>query len=82
MDPASITNHIVRPQKIEKVTMEQQDPPIIEFHGTLLLPRKLNNLYITCTETFVNVRGKRSEANFLMATVYEQDLISLPWIKN
>ena len=65
--------------------MEQQDPPIeeknIEFHGTLLLPRKLNNLYITCTETFVNVCGKRSEANFLMATVYEQDLISLPWIK-
>ena len=30
MDPASITNHILRPQKIEKVTMAQQDPPIEE----------------------------------------------------
>ena len=30
MDPDSITNHILRPQKIEKVTMEQQDPPIEE----------------------------------------------------
>ena len=66
--------------------MEQQDPPIEESRyrvsGTLLLPRELNNLYMTCTETFVNVCGKRSEANFLMATVDEQDLISLPWIKN
>ena len=48
--------------------MEQQDPPIEETRyrvsGTLLLPRELNNLYMTCTETFVYVCGKRSEGNF------------------